>query len=504
MSELYAMYLRKSRADLELETFDKLDTLKRHEAILTELARRNHYPIGEIYKEVVSGETIDARPEMQRLLGDIKVGKWKGVLVVEVERLARGDTKDQGIVAEAFKFTNTLIVTPSKTYDPNNQFDEEYFEFGLFMSRREYKTIQRRLTAGKLQSIKEGNYLQSYRPYGWDIVQKGKTRTIVPREDEAKAVKLMYEWIAIEKVTTGEVARRLTAMGIPTYKGGKEWNRSSVKDIIANPVHAGKIRWHRTKMKRAFDDDGRMRKVREYTHSIDEVTLVEGKHEALIPWKLFEEAQKQFTHDKSKHNKTLLNPFASILVCAKCGHAMRYQPYGYRHNARPRIVHHDSVFCKVKSAYFDEVQEAIIYVLNLHLADFETKMNNANEVAARKRHEEQIALVEQELENITAQRAKLFDFLERGIYSDEDFVERKSLLDAKKSTAEKQLKNLKATLPQPTDYAEKTIKLKQAITTLKDSSVPAKAKNILLKEIVSKIEYGRKDGDSFTLNVHLL
>lgn len=43
---------------------------------------------------------------------------WKGVLVVEVERLARGETMDQGIVAKAFKISDTKIITPMKTYDP--------------------------------------------------------------------------------------------------------------------------------------------------------------------------------------------------------------------------------------------------------------------------------------------------------------------------------------------------------------------------------------------------
>ncbi|MCZ8518394.1 hypothetical protein [Paenibacillus sp. KR2-11] len=43
---------------------------------------------------------------------------------------------DQGIVARTFKYSSTLIITPMRTYDPNNLNDEEYFEFGLFMSRR--------------------------------------------------------------------------------------------------------------------------------------------------------------------------------------------------------------------------------------------------------------------------------------------------------------------------------------------------------------------------------
>ena len=131
-----AIYLRKSRADVELEAKGELETLARHKKALLTLARKHNLTIGEIYEEIVSGETISSRPVVQQLLDEVENGKWDGVLVMEIERLARGDTIDQGIVARAFKIGNTKIITPSKTFDPNNEFDEEYFEFGLFMSRR--------------------------------------------------------------------------------------------------------------------------------------------------------------------------------------------------------------------------------------------------------------------------------------------------------------------------------------------------------------------------------
>ena len=169
--EEYAMYLRKSRADIEAEANGEGETLARHENILLDLARKNEIKIGKIYKEIVSGETIEARPEMQRLLSDVRSGRWKGILVVEVERLARGETMDQGIVANAFKISNTKIITPMKVYDPNNEFDEEYFEFGLFMSRREYKVINRRLQRGRIMSVKEGKYVGSVAPFGYDRVK---------------------------------------------------------------------------------------------------------------------------------------------------------------------------------------------------------------------------------------------------------------------------------------------------------------------------------------------
>ena len=152
----YLIYLRKSRMDMEAEARGEGETLARHRTTLLALARRMGLEIGGIYEEIVSGETIAARPQMQRLLSEVEAGQWEGVLVMEVERLARGDSIDQGIVAQAFKYSGTKIITPAKTYDPANEFDEEYFEFGLFMSRREYKTIKRRMVAGRIASVKEG------------------------------------------------------------------------------------------------------------------------------------------------------------------------------------------------------------------------------------------------------------------------------------------------------------------------------------------------------------
>ena len=154
--EQYCIYLRKSRADAEAEARGDGETLARHEKMLLAVAKRDRYHISKIYREIVSGETIAARPQMQQLLQDVEQGLYAGVLVMEVERLARGDTIDQGIMAQTFRYSDTKIITPMKVYDPNNEFDEEYFEFGLFMSRREYKTINRRLQRGRAASAKEG------------------------------------------------------------------------------------------------------------------------------------------------------------------------------------------------------------------------------------------------------------------------------------------------------------------------------------------------------------
>ena len=163
-TEQYCLYLRKSRADMEAEARGEGETLARHEKRQLEVAKRGHYKVTQIYREIVSGETIAARPVVQHLLQEVEDGIWAGVLVVEVERLARGDTIDQGIMAQAFKYSDTKIITPMKVYNPNDEYDEQYFEFGLFMSRREYKTINRRLQRGRLAASKEGKFVSGSKP----------------------------------------------------------------------------------------------------------------------------------------------------------------------------------------------------------------------------------------------------------------------------------------------------------------------------------------------------
>lgn len=68
MPELYDIYLRKSRADRDAEANGGGDTLLRHRTALLELARRMDLTIFHIFEEVVSGESIANRPEMQKLL----------------------------------------------------------------------------------------------------------------------------------------------------------------------------------------------------------------------------------------------------------------------------------------------------------------------------------------------------------------------------------------------------------------------------------------------------
>ena len=132
-----SIYLRKSRDDLKAEQNGGGDVLEAHRFRLLETANQMHLAVQKIYPEVVSGETIAARPQMQQLLHDLEAGAYDVVLVMEVSRLTRGDKLDQGIIQNVLKYTGVKIVTPERVYDPNDPTDEDMLDFGMFFSRFE-------------------------------------------------------------------------------------------------------------------------------------------------------------------------------------------------------------------------------------------------------------------------------------------------------------------------------------------------------------------------------
>ncbi|MEG1998218.1 MAG: recombinase family protein, partial [Clostridiales bacterium] len=75
----YCIYLRKSRSDAEAESHGEGETLARHESALLEFAQKRNLPITKIYREIVSGDTIASRPEMQQLLNNVEENLWDGV-----------------------------------------------------------------------------------------------------------------------------------------------------------------------------------------------------------------------------------------------------------------------------------------------------------------------------------------------------------------------------------------------------------------------------------------
>lgn len=333
---IYDAYLRKSRADMELEKLKKFDTLKQHEKFLKDRAKQLGIKIRHIYREVVSGESIQERPEIQKVLKDIETGTVDGILVVEVERLTRGDSKDQGTISQAFKYSNTLIITLNKIYDPNSDDDEEYFEFGLFMSRREYKAINRRMQRQRLANVLAGKYCASEPPFGYKKVRikYDKGYTLEPIPEEAEVVKEMFQKRA-DGMGFDIICNWLNTLDFKP-KTSDVWTPSTIKGMLSNPVYLGKIRWNSNKQHKSLVNGQIVKKRTRGTK--DEIILVEGLHPAIIEENLFNIVQGiQPKQVSTKHGTELQNPLATLIRCADCGRSMQRRPYYENKKQEPKL-----------------------------------------------------------------------------------------------------------------------------------------------------------------------
>lgn len=504
----YAMYLRKSREDRDKEKHGGEDTLKRHREILTDRAARAGLYIAKTYEEVVSGETIKDRPQIQRLIKDCYAGKYRGILVVEVSRLSRGNQGDAQVILDCLKFANSnkglLVVTPTKIYDvAHNYDDEEYMEFELFMSRKEFKMINKRLTRGKEQCIVEGQYMGAYRPYGYDILKTRTYRTLIPNPQEAPIVKKIFEWTINERLTPGKIAKRLDNMGIPTYTGSPEWSLDTVKTILTNPVYIGKVRWN-DRMQVKTMVDGQLVTSRPRSNHTEQYMLYDGKHKAnaLIDEETFKAASSKFYSDKTKGNLKLQNPLAGLLVCQKCGKAMVYQGMKDRVNTASRYSHPSSQICKVKSAIMQDVINAVVQSLILYIEDFKCKIDNLPDVDENT-IVVQMEAMQKELRKLEKRLSKLFEAWEDGTISNNEFIQRKAVNNQKIESIKAQMDTLEDSIPEKEEYQEQIMGLSDALEALLDPGLDADVKNAYLKRIILKIEYSRENNEEFILDVHL-
>lgn len=513
----YCIYLRKSRADLEAESHGeypcdgKLETLARHERTLLEIAKKMGLNITEIYREVVSGETIAARPMMQKLLSEVEQGVWEGVLVMEVERLARGDTVDQGIMAQTFKYSETKIITPLKTYDPNNEFDEEYFEFGLFMARREYKTINRRLQRGRVSSVKEGNFVGNIAPYGYrrKKLENEKGYTLEPEPSEADVVRLIYSlYTSGDDNSSGQtmgapsIAKYLTQTGYDTRSGGK-WSAATVREILKNPAYIGKVRWNRRARVKKMQD-GKMTASRPRNTS-DTHVIYDGKHEPIIDETTFNDAQHRLQSNANPavpSNRSLQNPLAGIIVCDLCGRNMVRRPYtsGNKSQMAEASLMCPNPYCENVSSSLRHVEAELLSSLQQWLDEYKLNIMESG----KNKPATSLNLSKKELEETESSIAKtkkqidtLYNLLEQEVYTADVFLERsrtlydtlESLENSKESLIKKikeedQRKNVKMTLIPKIEH----------LLSVYDSVESPVTKNTMLKEVIHHVYYKKEAG----------
>lgn len=491
-------YLRKSRTDDPMLTVEEV--LCKHEQMLDDWVRQNFpnspgIPEENCYREVVSGETIESRPKVQELLRQIESPKYKAILIVEPQRLSRGDLEDIGRLVKLLRYSNTIVITLQYSYDLRDERDRDMFERELKRGN-EFLEYQKRIMGnGRLLSVQNGNFIGQKPPYGYRkiVVKEGKRKchTLEPDPERAPIVKMVFEMYAAG-TSASQIARTLRNMGVATADGGK-WVTSSIRQMLTNDHYIGMVHWERRKTVKVVED-GDVIATRPRSH---DYLSYPGKHPAIIEKELWDSVQAiKGKLPPVKEKAKNVNPFAGLVFC-KCGSRMSRRQYMNNGVERcsPRLLCENQTECGTASCTVAEFSEAVIDAMEKAIADFDLKLENApdeNEAL----QEQVIAKLEKRLGELDRLELAQWEKYTQEAMPKHIFDQLNQKVIQEKESVQKDLKEAKELVPQKIDYAQKRETFVTAVNSLKNPDVSIKEKNLLLKQCIDKIVYSRKKKDS--------
>ena len=505
-------YLRKSQSDDPLLTVEEV--LAKHEEILDNWTVKTFgkkSPEENKFREVVSGETLKERPEINRLLRLIESPRYKAVKVVDPQRLTRGDMEDIGRLMKLLKLTNTLIIIPDvygreNIYDLRDERDWEHFKRELEKGNdylEYYKKIQNN---GRLVSVSRGNYIGSIPPYGYDKttvrIDKKDCPTLTPNPEQADVVRMIFDMYVNQDLGCTTIAYRLDELGIKPAKG-ERWSMATIKGMLENEHYIGKVKWNWRKTV-TIVEDGEIIKTAPRA-KVGEYLVYDGRHPAIISDELFQAAQeKKGRNHRAKATTKVRNPLAGLVYC-QCGRSMSlrfYKKTGSDEERSPaRLLCDGQTHCRTASCLYTEMLDLVAGILKQAIADFEIRIKN-DDGDSRKLHASLIKRLEAKRAELDAKEIAQWEAQANPDPSkrmpDHVFQILNEKLLKEKEEVRQALCKAYESMPEPIDYAEQKKRFTDALEALQDPDVSAAKKNKLLKACIDRITYNREKPQRLT------
>ncbi|HEX9872266.1 MAG TPA: recombinase family protein, partial [Candidatus Tectomicrobia bacterium] len=198
--------------------------------------------------EGYSGATL-VRPALERLRDVVAAGSVDRLYVHSPDRLARKYAY-QVLLVDEFRRAGVAVMFLNRALGQSPEDDLLLQVQGMIAEYERAKIIERH-RRGKRHAARVGmvNVL-SGAPYGYHYISKyaggGPARyEIVP--EEVGVVRQVFDWVGRDRLTIGEVCRRLTQAGEVTRTGKTVWDRSVVWGILKNPAYQGAAAFGKTR-----------------------------------------------------------------------------------------------------------------------------------------------------------------------------------------------------------------------------------------------------------------
>lgn len=270
---------------------------------LTKYAQSQGFSIVDIYAdEGASGKSL-VRPEIERLISDIKSSKIDIVLIYKLDRLSRR-VIDVLELVELFDKYNVTLFSLSENIDLSSPFGRASLKMSATFSELERETIVERVAMGKDAKAKSGLYSCPGKcPFGYRLV-KGEGRFVI-EEREAEAIRDM-----ISKYISGTYTfRKLYKYCKEKYPDINFFSYDlSCKNVVQRLLYAGYF-MHNDEMIKAIN--------------VPPIISYETHLQALA------QVKKNTTKRERETTPFLLT---GLIVCGKCGY--RYGGKTYKHTIK--------------------------------------------------------------------------------------------------------------------------------------------------------------------------
>lgn len=197
----------------------------------------------------ISGSTL-RRPALERLRDVAYVGGFQKLYVHSPDRLARNYAYQVVVVEELIKH-GVMIEFLNRPSGVSPEEDLLLQMQGMFAEYERAK-IMERCRRGKKHAANRGSVnVLGQAPYGYRYMSKGEGGGVAAYqidEQQAAVVKQVFEWVGRDRISMGEVTRRLRAKAIATAKGAAQWNRSTVWKMLKNPAYQGSATFGKTRV----------------------------------------------------------------------------------------------------------------------------------------------------------------------------------------------------------------------------------------------------------------
>jgi site-specific DNA recombinase len=300
-----------------------------------------------------SGSTL-VRPALERLRDQLAQGDINKLYVHSPDRLSRKYAY-QMILLEEFKALGVEVVFLNFEVNDNPE-SQLLVQMQGMIAEYERAKIMERNRRGKIHCAKRGSVnVLGTAPYGYRYIDKhtgGGQASLEINDEEAITVRNIFSWMGRDRMSIGEVCRRLDNEGILTQKGKKHWDRSVIWAMLKNPAYKGEAAFGKTKTGKILPQIRPQKHATGHPKKGYSVYPVEENDWITIPvpaitsQALFEVVQEQLAQNRKTartRRRGASYLLQGLVVCARCQYAFYGKPV--RNKRGDKIVHYAYYRC---------------------------------------------------------------------------------------------------------------------------------------------------------------